>query len=71
MHHPGAYSPYVEGWCALAKAYLKSGADRRAFQAAVAVTACKFQDDPHNQKITLSAYEEDLDVPAFLRRQAD
>ena len=36
----------------------KSGADRRAFQAAVAVTACKFQDDPHNQKITLSAYEE-------------
>ena len=26
--------------------------------AAVAVTACKFQDDPHNQKITLSAYEE-------------
>ena len=43
---------------ALAQAYLKSGADRRAFQAAVAVTACKFQDDPHNQKITLSAYEE-------------
>jgi hypothetical protein len=43
---------------ALAHAYLKSGADRRAFQAAVAVTACKFQDDPHNQKITLSAFEE-------------
>jgi hypothetical protein len=43
---------------ALAQAYLKSGADRRAFQAAVAVTSCKFQDDPHNQKITLSAYEE-------------
>ena len=36
----------------------ESGADRRAFQAAVAVTACKFQDDPHNQKITLSAFEE-------------
>ena len=43
---------------ALAHAYLKSGADRRAFQAAVAVTACKFQDDPHNQKITQSAFEE-------------
>ncbi len=33
---------------ALADAYLRSGADRRAFQAAVALTACKFQDDPHN-----------------------
>ena len=43
---------------ALASAYLTSGADRKAYQAAVAVTACKFQDDPHNQKITLSAYEE-------------
>ncbi len=43
---------------ALADAYLRSGADRRAFQGAVALTACKFQDDPHNQKITLSAYEE-------------
>src|SRR2546421_3284714 len=37
---------------AMANAYLKSGADRRAYQEAVAVTACKFQDDPHNQKIT-------------------
>ena len=44
--------------CALAHAYLRSGADRGAFQAAVAITACKFQDDPHNQKITHSAFEE-------------
>ena len=44
--------------CALARAYLRSGADRRAFQATVAITACKFQDDPHNQKITHSAFEE-------------
>ena len=52
---------------ALAQAYLKSGADRRAFQAAVAVTACKFQDDPHNQKITLSAYEEYAQSSSHLR----
>ena len=43
---------------ALAHAYLTSGADRHAYQAAVAVTACKFQDDPHNQKITHSTFEE-------------
>ena len=43
---------------AIAHAYLASGADRRAYQTAVAVTACKFQDDPHNQKITHSTYEE-------------
>ena len=43
---------------ALANAYLQSGADREAYQAAVAVTACKFQDDPHNQKITHSTFEE-------------
>jgi hypothetical protein len=43
---------------ALADAYLKSGADRQAYLAAVAVTACKFQDDPHNQKITHSTFEE-------------
>jgi hypothetical protein len=42
----------------LANAYLRSGADRGAFQATVALTACKFQDDPHNQKITHSAFEE-------------
>ena len=43
---------------AVANAYLKSGADRRAYMTAVAVTACKFQDDPHNQKITHSTFEE-------------
>jgi hypothetical protein len=43
---------------ALANAYVKSGADRLAYQAAVAVTACKFQDDPHNQKISHSTFEE-------------
>src|SRR5690348_12482608 len=44
--------------CAVASAYLKSGADRQPLQAALALTACKFQDDPHNQKITHSAFEE-------------
>ncbi len=43
---------------AVASAYLKSGADREAYFATVAVTACKFQDDPHNQKITHSTFEE-------------
>jgi hypothetical protein len=43
---------------ALATAYLASGADRTAYQETVALTACKFQDDPHNQKITHSAFEE-------------
>ena len=43
---------------ALAGAYLRAGGDRTAYQAAVALTACKFQDDPHNQKITHSAFEE-------------
>jgi hypothetical protein len=43
---------------AIANAYLKSGADRRAYMTAVAITACKFQDDPHNQKITHSTFEE-------------
>jgi hypothetical protein len=43
---------------ALANAYLRSGADRNAYLASVAVTACKFQDDPHNQKITHSTFEE-------------
>jgi hypothetical protein len=43
---------------AIAKSYLESGADRPAYQSAVAVTACKFQDDPHNQKITHSSFEE-------------
>ena len=43
---------------ALGNAYLRSGADRGAYQTAVAITACKFQDDPHNQKITHSTFEE-------------
>ena len=43
---------------AIANAYLRSGADRMAYMRAVALTACKFQDDPHNQKITLSTFEE-------------
>jgi hypothetical protein len=43
---------------ALANAYLQSGADRTAYQAAVALAACRFQDDPHNQKITISTFEE-------------
>jgi hypothetical protein len=43
---------------ALAAAYLKSGADRRAYQETVALAACRFQDDPHNQKITISCFEE-------------
>ena len=43
---------------AVANAYLQTGADRRAYQMRVAITACKFQDDPHNQKITHSSFEE-------------
>lgn len=43
---------------ALAHSYLQSGADRNAYFSSVAVTACKFQNDPHNQKITHSAFEE-------------
>ena len=43
---------------ALADAYLQSGADRTAYQAIVALAACRFQDDPHNQKITISTFEE-------------
>jgi hypothetical protein len=43
---------------ALAHAYLKSGADRHAYMTTVAIAACKFQDDPHNQKITHSTFEE-------------
>ena len=43
---------------ALAKAYLESGADLEPYRQTIAVTACKFQDDPHNQKITHSSFEE-------------
>ena len=48
----------IAGSTATAHAYLQSGADRRAYMETVALTACKFQDDPHNQKITHSSYEE-------------
>lgn len=43
---------------AVAHAYLKSGADRRPYQETVALCASRFQDDPHNQKITISTFEE-------------
>jgi hypothetical protein len=43
---------------ALANSYLQSGADRKAYQSTVALAACRFQDDPHNQKITISTFEE-------------
>lgn len=52
---------------ALASAYLKSGADRKAYLSTVAVTACKFQDDPHNQKITHSTFEEYANNSTHLR----
>lgn len=43
---------------AVANAYLQTGAERRALLETLAVTACKFQDDPHNQKISHSTFEE-------------
>jgi len=43
---------------AIAHTYLQTGADRSAYQRRVALTACKFQDDPHNQKISHSTFEE-------------
>ncbi|HZT88352.1 MAG TPA: hypothetical protein VFA12_10300 [Stellaceae bacterium] len=43
---------------AVANAYLRSGADRRPYMETVALCACRFQDDPHNQKITISTFEE-------------
>ena len=43
---------------AVASAYLQSSADRRPYQETVALCACRFQDDPHNQKITISTFEE-------------
>jgi hypothetical protein len=42
----------------VANAYLQSGEDRQPLLASLAVTACKFQDDPHNQKISHSTFEE-------------
>ena len=43
---------------AVANAYLQSDADRKAYHSVVALAACRFQDDPHNQKITISTFEE-------------
>jgi hypothetical protein len=43
---------------AIAQSYLRSGADIGRYFATVALSACKFQDDPHNQKITHSSFEE-------------
>jgi hypothetical protein len=43
---------------AVAQAYLQNGRDRAAFMSTVAVAACRFQDDPHNQKISHSTFEE-------------
>ncbi|HEY0184392.1 MAG TPA: hypothetical protein VGC09_16395, partial [Rhodopila sp.] len=43
---------------AITNAYLQSGADRTRLLESIAVTACKFQDDPHNQKISHSTFEE-------------
>ena len=34
------------------------GGDRDAYRTAIALAACRFQDDPHNQKITHSSFEE-------------
>jgi hypothetical protein len=42
----------------VANAYLQTGADRAPLLSSLAVTACKFQDDPHNQKISHSTFEE-------------
>jgi hypothetical protein len=39
-------------------ALVRGGVDVAAYQARVTLTACKFQDDPHNQKITHSSFEE-------------
>ena len=29
----------------------------KAYQSTIALAACRFQDDPHNQKITISTFE--------------
>jgi hypothetical protein len=52
---------------AVARAYLESGADRDAYRATVALSASKFQDDPHNQKITHSAFQEHAHNSTHLR----
>ena len=54
---------------ALANAYLRSPADRKAYQAVVALAPCRFQDDPHNQKITISTFEEYAHNSTHLRNR--
>ena len=43
---------------AVADAYLQIGRGPPAYMETVALAACRFQDDPHNQKITISTFEE-------------
>jgi len=57
----------IPGTTALAAAYLKSGADRNAYMSTVALAACRFQDDPHNQKICASTFEEYANNSTHLR----
>ncbi len=52
---------------AIAAAYLRFGADRRKYMATVALAACRFQDDPHNQKICISSFEEYANNATHLR----
>jgi hypothetical protein len=52
---------------ATAAAYLRSGADRQPYMATVALAACRFQDDPHNQKIVISSFEEYANNTTHLR----
>jgi hypothetical protein len=52
---------------AVADAYLRSGADRRPYMETVSLAACRFQDDPHNQKITISSFEEYANNETHLR----
>ncbi|MFL5268671.1 MAG: hypothetical protein ACJ8AH_19110, partial [Stellaceae bacterium] len=52
---------------AVADAYLRTGADRRPYMETVALCACRFQDDPHNQKITISTFEEYVHNSTHLR----
>ena len=54
---------------AIANAYLRSGACRKSYMATVAITACKFQDDPHNQKITHSTFEEYCNNSTHMRER--
>jgi len=43
---------------AVANAYIQAGGDPDRYMQEVAITASKFQDDPHNQKISHSTFEE-------------